>query len=226
MTRWRRDTERRLRPIDSQASRRPTTFPRRLILAVVSLAFLVMLALLYRTQVNAAAIRSETNRIAATGQGINSYTDSIIELNRTNNLESSILTRVQPIHGALAKIGVLAAGINSSVTATASAAGSIDSSAKSINASSALIRDDIGAIRSTTADINSSLSGVNANAGRILATAQEVQQGLAVISSNLNTTLSVTRRILADAEGISAGMTRTNHEAACVDNGLTGTSSC
>ena len=200
--------------------------PGRLSIAVVCLAFLVMLALLYRTQVNAAAIRSETNRIAATGQGVNSYTDSIIELNQTNNLESSILARVQPLHGALAKIGVLTSDINSSVTALASAAGSIDASAKSINTSAVSIRDDVAGIRSTTADINSSLTGVNANAGRILANAQQVQQGLAVISSNLNTTLRVTSQILSDAQGISSGMDRTNHEAACVDNGLNGTSPC
>ena len=212
--------------ISSQSNPGRTTLPGRLSIAVVSLAFLVMLALLYRTQVNAAAIRSETNRIAATGQGINSYTDSIIELNQTNSLESSILTRVQPLHGALTKIGVLAAGINSSVTAANSAAGSIASSAKSINASASSIRADIAVIRSTTGDINSSLAGVNTNAGRILAKAQQVQQGLAVISSNLNTTLAVTSRILRDAEGVSNAMGRTNHEAACVDNGLNGASPC
>jgi methyl-accepting chemotaxis protein len=209
-----------------QSNRRLTSTPGRLSIAVVSIAFLLMLALLYRTQVNAAAIRAETNRIAATGQGINSYTDSIIQLNQTNKLASSILTRVQPIHGALTKIGGLAAEINTSVATANSTAGSIDRSAKSINASAASIRDDVTAIRSTTGNINSSLSGVNTNAGRILATAQEVQQGLGVISSNLNTTLSVTRRILSDAEGIFAGVARTNHEAACVDNGLNGRSPC
>ena len=210
----------------SQSNKGLSRLPGRLSIAVVCIAFLVMLTLLYRTQVNAAAIRSETNRIAATGQGINSYTDSIIELNQTNNLESSILARIQPLHGALTKIGVLASDINSSVTAVASAAGSIDASAKSINTSAVSIRDDVAAIRSTTGDINSSLSGVNASAGRILANAQQVQQGLAVISSNLNTTLRVTNQILSDAQSISSGMKRTNHEAACVDNGLTGTSPC
>ena len=212
--------------ISSQSKPGRTTLPGRLSIAVVSLAFLVMLALLYRTQMNAAAIRSETNRIATTGQGINSYTDSIIELNQTNSLESSILTRVQPLHGALTKIAVLSDGINSSVTAANSAAGSIASSAKSINASASSIRADIAVIRSTTGDINSSLAGVNTNAGRILAQAQQVQQGLAVISSNLNTTLAVTSRILRDAEGVSNAMGRTNHEAACVDNGLNGASPC
>ena len=62
------------------------------VIAVVLVAALVSAALLARTARAANRINHKAENIARTGQGINTATDSVIQLTRTNETASSILT--------------------------------------------------------------------------------------------------------------------------------------
>jgi hypothetical protein len=84
----------------------------------------------------------------------------------------------------------------------------------------------VGDISGGVGRINTALSGVNGNAARILATSQSIQRGVALISSNLATTRTIASQILADVTDINTRVDLTNHEAACIDNGLNGGPKC
>jgi uncharacterized protein YoxC len=83
---------------------RPRVAAGRTSIALVATVALVAVGLLYRTQSNAAEIRVKTHRIAASTQGINTYTDAILMLDKTNRLAASILDSVAPISGSFQKI--------------------------------------------------------------------------------------------------------------------------
>src|SRR4051794_32459717 len=93
----------------------------------VSLLTIVMVALLYRTQSNASAIRENTAAIAKSGRGINDYTDSILQLNKTNELAAAVAKSVQPLGSSLASINESAASIGRGLNSIETSAGSIDS---------------------------------------------------------------------------------------------------
>jgi len=195
-------------------------------MVAVATTALLMLGLLYRTETNAAMVSRETGRIAASGRGLNNYTDSIAQLGTTNRLAADIL-------GSLGRVDANLSGI---VGATASIAGksgsirrsttSIDASTTSINASEHSIDTSVGRISTRIGELNSSLTGINDNAAHILAASLAIQRGVALINSNLATTRSITEQILADAQDIDARVQVTDHEAACIDNGLNGGQKC
>ena len=193
---------------------------------LVAITALVMLALLYRTESNAARIKGEAATIAQSGRGINSYTDSLVLLNRTNAYAESILASVQPLSEQLSAINSQTAKINTSVGSIHGSSVSIDSSAGSIDTSSRSINGSVGQIANEVLSINGSLRGINQNAAEILQTAAELRIGVTTISSNLSSTVRVISQILAQTQNIRNGVTRTNHLAACIDNGLNGGPKC
>lgn len=195
-------------------------------IVLVLVAGLVLLYLLHRTESNAVEIRDEAADIAQSGRGINDYTDSIMQLNRTNNLAASILDSARPLDGSLTAINALAGNIDDEVASIEDNAASIDTSARSINSSAASILDDVTTINRTAATINDTAAGVNANAASILDTAGAIERGTSLINSNAATTASIVRTILGDARGIETAAVRTNHLAHCIDNGLNGGSPC
>lgn len=200
--------------------------PARLSIGVVVLGALILLGLLYRTQSNAAEIRELTVQIAESGRGINSYTDSVIQLDRTNKLAASILRSVEPVDENLGGVAALASRIDGSVASIRQSSRSIDGSSASIKKSSVAIRDDVAGLSSTAASINTSLKGVNANAAAILRTAAAIRRGVEAIGTNLAATARITRQILRDARGIDTRLVRTDHLAGCIDNGLNGNAKC
>jgi hypothetical protein len=198
----------------------------RLSIGVVLLGSLVLVGLLYRTQSHAAGIRAKTVQLAKSGRGINSATDAIIQLNRTNELAASILQSVRPVAGNLAGVGSLVSQIDSSVGSIKQHADAIEGSSSSIAQSSAAIRDGVSGISSSAGSISASLQGINANAAGILAAATAIRRGVELISTDLATTARITDQILSDAQGIHTGVERTEHLARCIDNGLNGNSPC
>lgn len=198
----------------------------RLSIVAVASTVVLMLGLLYRTESNAAQVSRETRRIAASGRGLNGYTDSIAQLGTTNRLVASILASLGEVNGDLA-------GIDGSTRRIAGKSGSIqrstaliDGSTTSINTSEHSIDDSVERISAEVGGLNNSLTGVNDNAAHILAASLSIQRGVALISSNLARTRSVTDQILADAKDINARVQLTRHEAACIDNGLNGGQTC
>jgi hypothetical protein len=200
--------------------------PARLSILGVSTVAALALWLLYRTASNAAQVSSETQRIASSGRGINSYTDSIAQLDKTNKLTASILgslggltTNLAGIDGATRSIDGRTSSIQASTASIAGSTDSIDSSERSIGSS-------VRSISSSVGRINTSLAAVNVNAGRILATSLSIQRGVRLISSNLAATRGITNQILAEATDIAQRGHVTDHEAACIDNGLNGGPRC
>lgn len=195
-------------------------------IALVCVAALVLLFLLNRTEQNAVAIRRAAADIASSGRGINENTDSILQLNKTNQLATSILSSAQPLDDELAQINHLAGGIDARVGGIQQNAASIDSSARSINSSASTIAGDVTRVNALAATINSSAGGINTSAGRIVEAAGAIERGIRFINGNAASAASVVRAILSDAKGIDVTAVRANHLAHCIDHGLNGGSRC
>ena len=71
------------------------------VLAAVLAALGIVTLLLARTMRATDRINLKAKTIARTGQGINEATDSVVQLNRTNETAASILASTQPLAGDL-----------------------------------------------------------------------------------------------------------------------------
>lgn len=135
---------------------------------VVSVAILIVgvvvigiaAALLARTLAAAQSIDKKAQTIAANAGKINVATDSVIELNRTNQLASSILSSTKPLQGLLDTIDATARDI--------------DATAKSINATAGTIKATAGEINRTAGTINNTAGGINNSVGTISATTGDI----------------------------------------------------
>lgn len=195
-------------------------------IVLVAIGVISMLGLLYRTQSTAASIREKTASIAESGRGINEYTDSISQLNRTNELAASLFESAQPLQGKLAAISDSSAAIRDDIKSIKASSSSIADSARPIDASVRQIKTDISTVAGKVKVINARLTRINSNASSILATAKAIKGGISMISSDLNKTARLADQVLADARGINTGLQATDHYAACIDNGLNGGASC
>jgi methyl-accepting chemotaxis protein len=167
------------------------TFSLLIVVAVVAVA----VVLLQRTAWHAERINDKAGVIATTGGGINTATQAVLKLGRTNELAGSILETAQPLEGKLDEIVRLAK--------------SIDGLATSINASAGTI--------------NGTARGINGTAGTILNTARSINDGVAQINANLDTTLSLARAIRTDTTNILTNARAADRELDCIENGgLTG----
>src|SRR5687767_1321890 len=197
----------RWRPADSRPSTEPAdsrlhnwsaygergqaTFSLLIVVAVVAVAVI----LLQRTAWHAEHINDKAGVIATTGGGINTSTQAVLKLGRTNELAGSILESAKPLEGKLDEIVRLARSVDGLAT-------SIDASAGAIN----------GTAR-----------GINGTAGTILATARSINDGVAQINANLDTTLGLADAIKTDTGNILAGARAADRSLDCIENGsLTG----
>ncbi|WP_220794167.1 hypothetical protein [Nocardioides pelophilus] len=171
-------------------------------------------------------IRDEAADIAESGRGINDYTDSIMQLNRTNKLAASILASAQPLDASLTDVEAVAGDIDDAVVGIQRHAESIDSSARSINASAATILGDVTDINQQANSISTTAGGINADAAGILRTAVAIQRGIRLINDSAARAADVVGVILADARNINTHAVRTAHLARCIDDGLNGGSPC
>ena len=174
-----------------RTERGQATFSLLIVVAVVAAGVI----LLQRTAWHAERIDDKAAVIAQSGGGINTATQAVLKLGRTNELAGSILESAEPLEGKLDEIVRLAQSIDGLAT-------SIDGSASTIN----------GTAR-----------GINGTAGTILGTARSINDGVAQINANLDTTLELADAIRQDTGNILTGARAADRELDCIENGaLTG----
>jgi methyl-accepting chemotaxis protein len=123
------------------------------ILIVGVLVIGITAALLARTLAAAQSIDKKAQTIAANAGKINVATNPVIELNRTNELASSILTSAKPLQDLL--------------NTTDATARDIAGLAKSINSTAQTIEDTAGTINRTAGTISNTAGGINHSVGTI-----------------------------------------------------------
>src|SRR5919204_896109 len=127
------------------------------LLAVIGARTLTGL-LLARTMRATDRINLKAKNIARTGQGINTATDSVIQLSRTNELAASILASTQPLAGDLAAMVEQAKALDG-------LSGSLDASTAAINGTVARLLATANGMSATAGDINASTKKIAASAG-------------------------------------------------------------
>ena len=208
------------------------------VVAVVIVAGLVSVSLLARTARAANRINHKAENIAKTGQGINVATDSVIQLNRTNESASSILNSAKPLEGKLAQVITLAqsvdglaksingtAGtinqtgstINGTATAINGSAVKINGTAKTIGGTAKAISGSAASINGSATAINATAGAINAQAAAILDVAKRINDDVAQINTNLDGTISLANTIKGDTANILAQAKAAERYAHCID---------
>ena len=119
--------------------------------------------LLARTMRATDRINLKAKNIARTGQGINTATDSVIQLSRTNELAGSILASTQPLGGDLNAMVEQAKALDT-------LSGSIDASTGAINATVAELLATANGMSDTANGLNGTTKKIPryTSAGRII----------------------------------------------------------
>ena len=214
------------------------------VLLVVVGATILTGALLARTMRATDGINAKTKTIARTGQGINSSTDSVVQLSRTNELTGSILGSTQPLAGDLAAMvdqakaldalsGSLDAStgaINGTVAqllATAdgmtATAGDINDTTKKIAATSADVAGTTREVSGTTGTLNTTAKGINSHLAELLATTKKLESDVVEINKRVDIGLALDRTIRIDTGNLLAQVVLTQRYVACIDRKVLGT---
>jgi len=212
-----------------------------IILVLVAASVTLAAGLLAETVNTARAIDKKAKSIRDTGIGINTATDSIAQLVKTNQIASSILKTASPLDGILTKIVARAKSVDRDATSIDSLAGTILSTAGTINTSATTIggvatdiNGSAGTINGTAKSIDGVAGGINSIAGTINRTAKSINTtagpgkgilgiariidvDVAAIVANLRTTLTVANGIKSDSGDILGDATTIKDTAACID---------
>ena len=159
------------------------------LVVVVIIAVLLAGVLVTRVANTAESINKKAGTISQTAVPINTATDAVLNLPRTNELAGSILQTAGPLQGKLAEIVRLAK--------------SVDGLAATINASAT--------------SVDASAKGINGEAGGILGTARSIDRGVRQININLDTTLGIVGAIKGDTANILGSALGIHQDAACID---------
>jgi len=180
-----------------------------IVLVVVVVVVAIAAALLARTVRAAQTINSKAQNIAKNGTGINTSTDSVIQLRRTNNLARSILRSATPLEGQLAgivgaaqTINGLAGSINTTAGTINSTAGAINTTAGAVNTSAERINAAASSINTSANSINSSAGAINSSAGAIDTTAGAINRSAGSIDGSVRSIRTSARRINSLARSI------------------------
>jgi uncharacterized protein YoxC len=213
------------------------------LLAVIGATMLTGV-LLARTMRATDRINAKVKNIARTGQGINSATDSVIQLSRTNELAGSILGSTQPLAGDLAAMveqakaldalsGSLDANtgaINGTVAqllATANGmsatAGGINASTRKIAATSAGIAGITNEVSKSTGTLNATAKGIHAHLAELLDTTKKLGYDVAEINKRVDFGLALDRAIRIDTTNLLGQVALTQRYIACIDRKVMGT---
>jgi cytoskeletal protein RodZ len=213
------------------------------VLVIVLAATGVTALLLARTMRATDRINLKAKNIAKTGQGINSATDSVVLLGRTNETASSILESTKPLAGDLAamldqskaldglsgSIDASTGAINATVAqllATANGmsatAGNINSTTKKIAAASADVDGTTKTVGATTNALNGTAKGINASLAGLLDTARKVDNDVKLINQRLDTGLALDKALKVDTGNLLAQTLLTQRYAACLDRKVLG----
>jgi methyl-accepting chemotaxis protein len=217
-----------------------------IILVLVAVSVIIAAGLLAKTVNTARSIDGKAKSIRTTGMGINTSTDSIVQLQKTNAIARSILRTARPLQPALAKIVNRATSINRSAASIdnlagtiLSTAGTINNSATTINGTAGAINSVAGTINGTAGAINEVAGGINSVAGTINGTARTINQTVAPgpgilgvarlidgdasrIVNGLDTTVGVAQQIRVDSDAILDVAQQILDTAACIDQKLPG----
>jgi methyl-accepting chemotaxis protein len=217
------------------------------VIAVVIVAGLVSVSLLARTARAANRINHKAENIAKTGQGINTATDSVIQLSRTNETAGSILASAKPLEGKLTQVVTLAqsvdglaksingtAGtinatggtINGTATAINGSAVKINGTAKTIYGTAKTISGHANSINGSATAINATAGAINAQAAAILDVAKRVNDDVAQINTNLDGTIAVAQAIRGDTGNILGEARTAEHYAKCIEAHVSPPKSC
>ncbi|MDQ4130217.1 MAG: hypothetical protein M3133_04385 [Actinomycetota bacterium] len=212
-------------------------------LVVVVVVVAIAAILLARTVSSAQAISLKVNKIDQDARGINTATDSVRQLNRTNQLANSILDSARPLEGQLDRVVGSARSIDALAGSINATAGVINATALDIGGTAIEINDSAAAINRVAGDINRTARDINGTAGAIEATASRIRgtaAGIAgpaggilgiarlidrdatLINRNLDTTIRLARDIRADSGGILTQARNAHQTAACIDDKLGG----
>jgi len=198
------------------------------LVSVVVLAFSVLIigiaaALLAETMSTARSINQKAGTIAQTATGINTATDSVLELNRTTATASSILETATPLDGQVGEIVVLANdidGLAKSINGTAGTingtAGNINLLATTINGSANSINGNASTILGTANTIGATAIGINGVAAEILDVAQRIDGDAETITNTVGTTLGIVEAVLQDTNNIVNQAVEAEQTAGCI----------
>jgi methyl-accepting chemotaxis protein len=201
---------------------------------VVIVAFSTVVVLLQRTTSTANSIDHKAKRIAKTGQGINTATDSVIQLNRTNETAASILATAQPLQGKLDQIVQLASSIDGHAGSINGTAGTINGTAHTINGTAGTINGTAKTINGTAADIHATALTIDATAGKInglakdingqaaaiLDVAKRINGDVVAINQSIDATLGIVGAVKGDTGNILGQAQTADKLAKCIDQRL------
>ena len=214
------------------------------VLAVVLAATLGTGILLARTMRATDRINLKAKAIAKTGQGINSATDSVIQLSRTNELTGSILGSTQPLAGDLAamvdqakaldslsgSLDTNTAAINRTVAqllgtanGMSATAGDINASTKKIAATSADVAATTNDVSKSTGVLNATAKGIHAHLAELLDTTKKLGADVVEINKRVDIGLALDRAIRLDTANLLAQVAQTQRYVACIDRKVLGT---
>lgn len=198
------------------------------LVSVVVLAFSVLIvgiaaALLAETMATARSINKKAGTISQTATGINTATDSVLLLNKTNATASSILETATPLDGQVSEIVTLANDIDGlalSINGTAGAinntAGAINTTAGTINSTAKNINTNAASINGTASTINATAKGINATAASILTVAQLIDGDAEAITNKVDVTLGIVEAVLQDTDNIVNQAIEAEQTSSCI----------
>jgi methyl-accepting chemotaxis protein len=125
------------------------------ILVIGVLVIGIAAALLARTLAAAQSIDKKAQTIAENAGKINIATNPVVELNRTNELASSILSSTKPLQGLLTTLDNTARDIADLTKSIDTTARTIEGTAGTINSTAGGINTSVGTINVTTGDTGS-----------------------------------------------------------------------
>src|SRR5258705_6071680 len=177
--------------------------------AIVAVAFSTVVILLQRTTSTANSIDAKAKHIARTGQGINVATDSVIQLNRTNETAASILTTAQPLQRTLDSIVQLAQSIDGHAGSILGTAKTINGTGSTVNGTAGTINKTAKTINATAGDIHATALAIDGTAGKINGTAKDINAQAAAIldgAKRINTDVGAINQSIETTPGIGSGV--------------------
>jgi hypothetical protein len=213
------------------------------VLAVVLAATFVTGTLLGRTMLATDRINLKAKTIARTGEGINSATDSVVQLSRTNETALSILASTQPLAGDLSAMVEQAKALDSlsgsldastgaingtvarllvSANGMSATAADINATTKKIAASSAEVDATTKKVGDTTGALNATAKGINASLAGLLDVTRKVDNDVKLINQRLDTGLALDKALKVDTGNLLNQVGLTQRYAACLDRKVLG----
>jgi type II secretory pathway pseudopilin PulG len=199
------------------------------VVSVVILVFAVLIigiaaALLARTLAAAQSIDKKAQTISGNASNINVATDTLVQLNRTNEVAASILQNTKPLEGQLTTVDTVARdidGLAKSINGTAGSingyAGTINGTAVTINGTARDINTNAGTINSTAGTINATARGINTQASLILDVAKRIDADAVTINQTIARTIVIAQNIKIDTGNINNQAIRAELTSRCIN---------